>query len=372
MKAALTGFSILPSTLQLPQIVRPSDHEAVGVRHYQDAHVLSLSSSSELFPSHTFLAGVTILASAAAVHRSHTSKAAVCCSCVTSPQANEAGGASAAQSEKKEAAAKFKPKAGPRRAAQTFRSLGSAALAQGGVFAVDKPKGMSSAEVVERILEQVQSKFVDVKIKAGHGGTLDPEATGVLVIGIGAGTRMLKAFLEGPKAYSATVTMGVETDTQDAAGKPIATAPFEQVTADSIQALLPVFTGEILQVPPMYSALHFNGQRLYKLAMQGMQVEREPRKVVVHKLELVRFQPPTFSIYVECGGGLYVRTLGNDLAKQANTVGHVSSLRRVQVGAFKEEDCLSFEEALSVAKIASRLRTVQKNFDSNELQKDAD
>ncbi|CAE8685509.1 unnamed protein product, partial [Polarella glacialis] len=142
---------------------------------------------------------------------------------------------------------------------------------------------------------------------------------------------------------------------EDASGKVVATAPLEHVTKEKMEEIMPQFLGEILQVPPMFSALRVNGKRLYELAHQGVTVEREARKVLVHKLELLAFEPPTFSIRVECGGGLYVRTLGKDLARAAGTMGHVVSLRRTHVGDFLEEDCLSLEEAKDAANIADRL-----------------
>ncbi|CAE8640379.1 unnamed protein product, partial [Polarella glacialis] len=194
------------------------------------------------------------------------------------------------------------------------RRIGST-LAAGGVFAVDKPRGPTSADIVEVVAQTVREKLGNPAFKVGHGGTLDPEATGVLVLGIGSGTRMMTSFLHGSKAYEATVTMGSETDTEDASGKVVATAPFEHVTKEKMEEIMPQFLGEILQVPPMFSALRVNGKRLYELAHQGVTVEREARKVLVHKLELLAFEPPTFSIRVECGGGLYVRTLGKDLAR---------------------------------------------------------
>lgn len=241
---------------------------------------------------------------------------------------------------------------GPRRGARR-RDAVAAALANGGVFAVDKPAGPTSADVVAGVLEAVTKKL---KVKLGHGGTLDPFATGVLVLGLGHGTRMLQKFLHGGKEYVATVQMGTETDTQDYTGHALRRCRFDHVRREVLEEALPGFRGTISQVPPMFSALKVNGQRLYKLAMEGQDVPRPAWEVQVDELELLEFQPPHFTLRVRCGGGLYVRTLGHDLAQAVGTVGHVTSLRRIAVGEFREADCLTLEEALDPQKIATRLR----------------
>lgn len=237
---------------------------------------------------------------------------------------------------------------GPRER-RSRRDAMSTTLANGGVFAVDKPAGPTSAEVVAQVLEAVSAKVGSAKV--GHGGTLDPFATGVLVLGLGLGTRMLQRFLHGGKEYVATIKMGSETNTQDGSGSVLRTAAFDDVQRSSLEEALAGFRGTIRQVPPMFSALKVKGQRLYKLAMEGKEVPRDPREVEVHDLELLDFEPPHFTLRVRCGGGLYVRTLGHDIAQAVGTVGHVTSLRRTAVGDFKEADCLSLEEAQVPEKI---------------------
>lgn len=223
---------------------------------------------------------------------------------------------------------------------------------------MDKPEGPTSADVVALVLEAVMSRLGGAATKVGHGGTLDPFASGVLVIGIGLGTRMLKNFLHGSKTYQATVRMGIETDTQDSAGTTVKTDPFDCVTREALEEVIPSYRGSIMQVPPMYSALKVKGKRLYQLAQAGKEVIRKPREVQVHALDLTSFEPPRFSLHVECGGGLYVRTLGHDLAKAVGTCGHVESLRRTAVGEFLEAECLSLEAAQDPEQIAPRLRRV--------------
>jgi len=239
---------------------------------------------------------------------------------------------------------------------KTYSSQVQAALEAGGVFAVDKPKDVTSQDVVQFVLDTVCNVLGGTLTKVGHGGTLDPNATGVLVLGVGSGTRMLQSFLDGSKAYEAEVMLGSETDTQDCKGCVVAEAAYDHVTNETLQAALPDFIGDIQQVPPMYSALRINGQRLYRLARRGVEVEREARPVTVHKLKVLNFKPPRILLSVDCGKGLYIRTLGTDLARAVGSVGHVSELRRTRSGEFSISDCLSIKEASDAERIASALR----------------
>lgn len=228
-------------------------------------------------------------------------------------------------------------------------------LRRGGVFALDKPTGITSAGALEQIKLGLNQVFGMRRAKLGHGGTLDPSATGVLVVGLGNGTRKLSNMLHGSKAYTATVTLGSETTTLDASGALVSEAPYDAVTLELLEASLPFFRGKIMQVPPMFSALKKDGVRLYRLALQGKEVVREPREVEVHSLLLEDFTPPTFRIRVECSGGLYVRTLGADIARAVGSVGHVSKLRRTRVGDISLDQCLSLEEACTPNAVAAAL-----------------
>jgi len=239
---------------------------------------------------------------------------------------------------------------------KTYSSEVRAALAAGGVFAVDKPKDVTSADVVQFILDTICNVLGGKLTKVGHGGTLDPNATGVLVLGVGSGTRMLQSFLDGSKAYEAEVMLGSETDTQDCKGSVVAEAAYDHVTNETLDAALPSFIGDIQQVPPMYSALKVNGQRLYRLAHRGIGVERKARQVTVHKLQVLNFKPPRILLNVECGKGLYIRTLGTDLAHAVGSRGHVSELRRTRSGEVNISDCLSIEEASDAERIANSLQ----------------
>jgi tRNA pseudouridine55 synthase len=215
-----------------------------------------------------------------------------------------------------------------------------------GLCPVYKPKGWSSNHVVtsvKNIINREARKIhgSKVAIKVGHGGTLDPMAEGVLVLGIGSGTKLLGDYLAGSKGYHAVALLGQATDTLDATGTVTETVDCSQITVAQLQGSLEKFRGEILQVPPMYSALKRNGQKLYELARQGIEVEREQRKVAVYKLELFpQYEVPEFGLDIECSGGFYVRSLIADLAKEVNGVAHMTELVRTKQSCFSLDDCL--------------------------------
>eukprot|EP00903_Cladosiphon_okamuranus_P016040 g14810.t1 len=184
------------------------------------------------------------------------------------------------------------------------------------------------------------------KVKVGHGGTLDPMATGVLVIGVGRGCRELSNYLQGSKAYRAEALLGYETDTQDSDGEATVHGEWGHVTAEGVGAALKRFLGDITQVPPMFSALHKDGQRLYELARKGITVEREARPVTVYSLRQTEPPPrlPLLGLELECGGGFYVRTLIEDLARALGTRGHMTALERTKQGPFEIEDAVHLDD----------------------------
>jgi len=202
-----------------------------------------------------------------------------------------------------------------------------------GVLVCDKPAGPTSHDVVARVRRLAGQRRV------GHAGTLDPPATGVLVVALGRATRLLPFLPLEPKRYTATVRFGTATDTLDAAGRPTATAPADQLDEAALRAALARFVGPQLQVPPMVSAVKVGGERLYAKARRGEQVDRRPRPVTVHALELRAFRPgpaPEATLEVRCSGGTYVRALADDLGRAAGTLAHLAALRRTGVGAFSE------------------------------------
>lgn len=196
------------------------------------------------------------------------------------------------------------------------------------VFNVLKPPGMTSHDVIGFLRRALQTK------KIGHGGTLDPDAAGVLPVFAGAATRLLEFAVEGRKQYIAEFTLGQQTDTGDDSGSVVRRLPVPQLTEEGLQALLARFTGPQLQLPPMYSALKVNGQKLYELARRGVEVERQPRSIEIYKLELLNFTAASFTVAVECSKGTYIRVLGEDMAAALGTCGTMSFLLRTQVGAY--------------------------------------
>jgi tRNA pseudouridine55 synthase len=210
-----------------------------------------------------------------------------------------------------------------------------------GFLNLHKPAGMTSHDVVARVRRALKTK------RAGHAGTLDPDATGVLVVAVGHATRLLPHLPTEPKEYVARITFGVATDTEDASGNPIAEADASGLTEDALRAVLPRFIGEIQQVPPMVSALHHEGRRLYELARKGITVEREARTVTIHAVEASEFMPgprAEATLRVVCGGGTYIRTLCVDIGAALGLPAHMKTLVREGVGPFHLANALTLEE----------------------------
>lgn len=204
-----------------------------------------------------------------------------------------------------------------------------------------KPAGMTSREAVDAVRRTLGVR------RAGHTGTLDPGAEGVLLICLGKATR-LNEFLQWlPKTYRATMVLGVQTDTQDMEGEVIATADASGITREMVEAVLPRFTGEIEQIPPMHSAVHHEGRRLYDLAREGKVVPRQARKVSVYRLQLLNFSPgehPEADIEVECSTGTYIRTLCADIGDALGVGAYMKSLVRTAIGPFRAEDAVTLQQ----------------------------
>ena len=208
-----------------------------------------------------------------------------------------------------------------------------------GLLVVDKPSGCTSHDVVDRI------RRVLVTSKVGHSGTLDPAATGVLLIGVGKATRLL-AVLQGlPKQYRARAKFGVSTSSQDADGEVVFERPCS-FDASGLTAAAKRFVGEIQQLPPMVSAVKVGGEPLYKAARRGEEVEREARTVRIYSLEIEEFNPVenVASIYVKCSSGTFVRTLASDLGETLGCGAHLVGLRRLAIGSFSESEAVPLEE----------------------------
>ncbi len=199
-----------------------------------------------------------------------------------------------------------------------------------GILLLDKPGGVSSNHALQQVKRLFQAA------KAGHTGSLDPLATGLLPLCLGHTTKFSGFLLDADKRYRVTVTLGVTTDSADADGNVLATRPIDSVDAAAVQAVLPRFMGSIEQLPPMYSAVKHQGQRLYKLAREGKEVERTPRTVQIFELVLRSFTPPTLELDVHCSKGTYVRTLAEEIGNALGCGAHVSALRRTGVGPYVE------------------------------------
>ncbi|HET7753940.1 MAG TPA: tRNA pseudouridine(55) synthase TruB [Anaeromyxobacteraceae bacterium] len=217
-----------------------------------------------------------------------------------------------------------------------------------GVLVVDKPRGPTSFDVVQRVRRALR---VD---KAGHTGTLDPMATGVLAVCLGDALKVQQYLVEGDKAYEAEVAFGVATDTEDAEGREVSRADASALTREAIAAALPRFVGEIEQVPPMYSAVRVGGKRLHEAARAGEAVERAPRRVRVMGLDLLAFASERdglarASLAVRCGKGTYVRTLAADLGRAVGVPAHLAALRRVSAGPFTLAEAVPLDELQRLA-----------------------
>lgn len=209
-----------------------------------------------------------------------------------------------------------------------------------GVLLVDKPQGPTSFDVVSRVRRALNVA------KAGHTGTLDPMATGLLVICVGRATRLVQYLTARDKTYTATVRLGIATDTLDAEGEVVRTDPPEMVAGIDtarFEAALPAFRGAIEQVPPMYSAIKIDGKRLHERARAGETVDVPPRAVHVHALDLIAARPPAFDFTVQASKGTYVRTLAADIAGSLGVGGHLTALRRTAIGALQVEAALTLE-----------------------------
>jgi len=211
-------------------------------------------------------------------------------------------------------------------------------MALNGIFIINKPSGITSHDVVDRIRKKFGMKRV------GHAGTLDPLATGVLVILVGKSTKLFDKFVGFDKAYRATFILGTRTDSADIQGKIIEQLPYETITPKQVESVFSQFMGEINQVPPMVSAVKKNGKKLYELARKGITVEREPRGVRIDHLELKQFNPPNVKFYLECSKGTYVRQLADDVGEVLGCGACISQIERTKVGAFSLEEAVTLEE----------------------------
>ena len=206
------------------------------------------------------------------------------------------------------------------------------------IININKPAGWTSFDVVKKVRGIIKEK------KVGHAGTLDPFAKGVLVLGTGPDTKKLTDITMANKTYWAELTLGKATDTQDRDGRIIAEEVVPELTKETIAAVLASFDGPQEQIPPMYSAKHVNGQRLYKLARKNKTVERVPVKISIDQISMLDYTEPVITFNVTCSKGTYVRVLGSDIAAKLGTVGYLTGLTRTSVGSYHIADATTIEE----------------------------
>lgn len=221
-----------------------------------------------------------------------------------------------------------------------------------GLLIVDKPSGMTSHDVVEK----VKRRFNIAKI--GHGGTLDPQATGLLVLLLGAGTKSSDAVMKGDKTYEGTIRLGVVTDSQDAEGATLEEHDPSGISRDELDREVLKWDGDLEQIPPMVSAIKKDGVALYKLAREGKSVEREPRQIRLYDFEISRFENPDFDFSVSCTKGTYIRTLAHDIGQNLGCGAHLAALRRTRSGDFNVADGLTLDDIIALELDALKARVL--------------
>ena len=224
-----------------------------------------------------------------------------------------------------------------------------------GIVIVDKPQDWTSQDVTARLRRVFDTRRI------GHGGTLDPMATGVLPVFVGRATRGVEFFEHAEKTYETVLRLGLTTDTEDITGS-VLTETSVSVTDEQIEAALEAFRGNIMQVPPMYSALKVNGQKLCDLARKGKTVERQPRPITIHELKLLERTENTLRLRVRCSKGTYIRTLCKDIGEALGCGGCMESLRRVQAGEYTIDEAVPLQELLDTTEPEKYLRGVDTMF----------
>lgn len=212
-----------------------------------------------------------------------------------------------------------------------------------GILLLDKPLGITSNSALQDVKRLFKAQ------KAGHTGSLDPLADGLLPICFGGATKVSAFLLDADKHYIVRVKLGVTTTTADAEGEVLETKPVEGISESDIQRVISEFEGEIEQIPPMYSALKHKGERLYKLAREGIEVEREPRQVTIHEITMQGYDAPEFELMVHCSKGTYIRTLAEDIGSRLGCGAHVIALRRTGVGPYGSDAMVSMEQIKQLA-----------------------
>lgn len=218
----------------------------------------------------------------------------------------------------------------------------------GEIIGIDKPLGWTSFDAVKRLRGAIQRRLRVKKFKVGHAGTLDPLATGVLIVCTGRATRQIESLQNGSKEYVAEITLGATTPSFDLETEIDATYPWEHITREQIEETLPKFVGNVMQVPPVFSAIKIEGKRAYNFARKGKEVELKAKPLEIKEIEILGFEGNKLTIRVVCSKGTYIRALARDIGEALGSGAHLTALRRTRVGDIRIEDCLSVDRAVEV------------------------
>ncbi len=230
----------------------------------------------------------------------------------------------------------------------------------GEIIGINKPLGWTSFDAVKRIRGAIQRRLNVKKFKVGHAGTLDPLATGVLIVCTGRATRNIERLQNGTKEYIATLRLGATTPSFDLETEIDEEFPFDHVTEEMVREVLPHFTGHIMQVPPVFSAVKVEGKRAYKYARKGKEVELKAKPLVIEELDMLPSELPELKLRIVCSKGTYIRALTRDIGQALGSGAHLTALCRTRVGDMRLEDCLTVEEA--VEKISNCEVTFPEDF----------
>ena len=218
----------------------------------------------------------------------------------------------------------------------------------GEIIGIDKPLGWTSFDAVKRLRGAIQRRLRVKKFKVGPAGTLDPLATGVLIVCTGRATRQIESLQNGTKEYIAEITLGATTPSFDLETEIDNTYPWEHITRERVEEVLPRFVGHVMQVPPVFSAVKIDGKRAYNLARKGKDVELKAKPLVIEEIEILELDGNKLTIRVVCSKGTYIRALARDIGEALESGAHLSGLRRTRVGEVRVEDCLSVDKAVEV------------------------
>jgi len=221
----------------------------------------------------------------------------------------------------------------------------------GTVLLIDKPLEWTSFDVVNKIRKSLRKHLGIQKIKVGHAGTLDPLATGLVIVCTGKATKQISQFQDLDKGYHATIRLGATTPSYDLETEVDVSYSWEHITRPMVEKLLEEFTGDMKQLPPLFSAKSVAGKRAYELARKGKNVELKPHRIQIHNMEILSFDPPDLSIMVTCSKGTYIRSLARDIGTALGSGAHLTGLRRTRIGSYPVEDAISLENFIKKIKL---------------------